>query len=105
MRLFKKFVTKQQLKEENRMLKMMLREKERKETGIHRNERKIQKVQSMLFLSSEKSDVPEEVIKKEIAHNIAEFTQPFIYYIFEDSDDGGKICYGYLDITSKEECD
>lgn len=96
--IFKNFRSKKQLKEENERLKAMLSV----QTQIHTVERNVQKVQSSFDVPCGQRDIPEEVIKNQIARNMIEFLQPLIEYDFTDDKHGRKIYYGNLYVASKK---
>lgn len=47
-------------------------------------------------------DIPEDVIKREIAIGMAEYLKPLIEYDFSDDGNGGKIYYGSLYVADKK---
>ena len=98
MKIFKDYRTKKQLREENERLKVMLSVP----TQIHTVERNVQKVQSSFVVPCSQRDIPEEVIKNQIARNMIEFLQPLIEYDFTDDKHGGKNYYGNLYVASKK---
>ena len=98
MKIFKNYRTKKQLREENERLKAMLSVP----TQIHTVERNVQKVQSSFVVPCSQRDIPEEVIKNQIARNMIEFLQPLIEYDFTDDKHGGKNYYGNLYAASKK---
>lgn len=98
MKIFKNYRTKKQLREENERLKAMLYVSPQ----IHTVERNVQKVQSSFVVPYDKRDIPEDIIKNQIARNMIEFLQPLIEYDFADDKNGGKIYYGNLYVTNKK---
>ena len=87
MKIFKNFKTKKQLREENERLKATLSVP----LQIHTVERNVQKVKSSFVVPYDQRDIPEDIIKKNIAMNMVEFLQPLIEYDFSDDKHGGKI--------------
>lgn len=98
MKIFKNFKTKKQLREENERLKATLSVP----LQIHTVERNVQKVKSSFVVPYDQRDIPEDIIKKNIAMNMVEFLQPLIEYDFSDDKHGGKIYYGNLYVASKK---
>lgn len=98
MKIFKNFRTKKQLMEENERLKALLSVPPQ----IHTVERNVQKVQSSFVVPYDQRDIPEDIIKNQIARNMIEFLQPLIEYDFADNKNGGKIYYGNLYVTNKK---
>lgn len=98
MKIFKNYRTKKQLREENERLKTLLSVSPQ----IHTVERNVRKVQASCAVPYDQRDVPEDVIKNQIARNMIEFLQPLIEYDFTDDKHGGKIHYGNLYVASKK---
>lgn len=90
MKFFKNFQTKRQLREEIKRLEFILHRPE----PIHFVEREVQKISSCIELSEYEIEVPIEVIKKRILHNIADELEPFVEWDIEDS--SGKNHYGKI---------
>ena len=101
MKIFKNFKTKRALIEENARLKAMLQILQ-KPQQVHTVERNVQKVQSSFVVSYKNRDIPEEIIKTEIASNMIEYLKPFIEYDFFDDERGGKIYKGSLYIANRK---
>lgn len=101
MKIFKNFKTKRALIEENARLKAMLQILQ-KPQQVHMVERNVQKVQSSFVVSYKNRDIPEEIIKTEIASNMIEYLKPFIEYDFFDDEGSGKIYKGSLYIANRK---
>lgn len=98
MKLFKNYVTKKSLKEENEQLRKLLLTSTQK----HNTEINVEKVRSSYDIpASEK--IPEEVIKWHIANNMVQFLQPLIEYDFYNNKHGGKTYFGSLYVANKKE--
>ena len=101
MKFFKNFQTKKQLREEIKRLEFMLHRQE----PIHFVEREVQKVSSCMELSGYKTEVPIEVIKKQILHNMADELEPFVEWGIEDGSDRnhyGKIIKGNVYLAKRK---
>ena len=81
MKLFRKFKTKRQLREEIAMLKAI-------KPQIHTIEKDVEPVRSCVLLEQ---DMPAEYAKEMIARQMAEYLQNFIEYDVEDSRIGKKL--------------
>ena len=79
MKLFKKYKTKQQLKEEIAELKSMLY---LQRPHIHTVEREVQKISSDMVFDDKESI---ECVKEQIAHEMVEFLKPLIEWNIEDN--------------------
>lgn len=97
MKIFNNFKTKRQLREENERLKDMLMN----QRPIHTVDRKVETVQSSFAVPMDKSYLPEEIIKEEIARNMLNYLKPLIEYDFCDGENGGKIYTGKLCVGRK----
>lgn len=101
MKFFKNFQTKRQLREEIKRLEFMLHRQE----PIHFIEREVQKVSSCMELSGYKTEVPIEVIKKQILHNMADELEHFVEWDIEDGSDRnhyGKIIKGNVYLAKRK---
>lgn len=101
MKFFKNFQTKRQLREENERLKSILYRPQ----PIHFVEREVQKISFCMELSEYEIEVPIEVIKKKILHNIAEELEPFVEWDIEDDSDKnhfGKIVKGSVYLAKRK---
>lgn len=101
MKFFKNFQTKRQLREENAILKSILHRPQ----PIHFVEREVQKVSSCMELSGFEIEVPIEVIKKQILHNMVDELEPFVEWDIEDSSDKnhyGKIVKGNVYLAKRK---
>ena len=92
MKIFKNFKTKKQLRKATLSVPLQ----------IHTVERNVHKVKSSFVVPYDQRDIPEDIIKKNIAMNMVEFLQPLIEYDFSDDKHGGKIYYGNLYVASKK---
>lgn len=99
MKLFKNFVTKKKLKEENERLKRMITISTRI-CDVEKNEKEVKKVSSS-FTVPNGENIPEEVVKHQIAKNMIQFLQPLIFYDFSDNIYGGKTYYGSLYVANE----
>lgn len=75
MKFFKNFKTKRQLRKENERLYFLLN---RPHTVNFARGSEIHKISSFFNLSEFEIEVPQEVIKKQILHNIADEIAPFV---------------------------
>lgn len=82
------------LQEENRCLRIVPR------PNVCTVERNIQKVRGCAAVNERNLSVPEEYIKRQIAHNIVESILPFIKYDFQDNKRAGKIYTGTLYVAT-----
>lgn len=82
------------LREENKFLKSISK------SNVCTVERNIQKVRGCVAVNERNLSVPEEYIKRQIAHNIVESILPFIEYDFQDNKRAGKIYTGTLHIAT-----
>lgn len=97
MKIFKNFKTKRELREENAMLRAALHQP----VQIHTVERNVQKV-ACTFTVPYGKDIPEEIIKGQIAINMVDCLKPFIEYDFFDDEMGSKIYEGSLCVATKK---
>lgn len=101
MKFFKDFQTKRQLREENERLKSILHRPQ----PIQFVEREVQKISSCIELREMELDVPIEIIKKRILHNITDELEPFVEWDIEDSSDKnhyGKIIKGNIYLAKRK---
>lgn len=80
MKFFKNFKTKKQLREENERLKFVLHRPQ----PINYVEREVQKISSCMELSEYEIEVPIEIIKKRILHNLVDELESFVEWDIED---------------------
>ena len=101
MKFFKDFQTKRQLRKENERLKSILHRPQ----PIQFVEREVQKISSCIELREMELDVPIEIIKKRILHNITDGLEPFVEWDIEDSSDKnhyGKIVKGNIYLAKRK---
>ncbi|MCI8795316.1 MAG: hypothetical protein HFG89_00460 [Dorea sp.] len=97
MKLFKNFKTKKQLREENEKLNDMLRMVRfvnARPTII--TEKVSEKVKCSVMQSWRDSDVPEEIFRNEIAHNLMKQIKPYIDFQTREEPSGEKVYTGTL---------
>lgn len=88
----------EELKQENKRLKAILS----MPTQLHTVERDVQQVRSSFAVSYMDRAIPEDMIKMEIAREMAKYLKPLIEYDFSDDGNGGKIYYGSLYVANKK---
>lgn len=101
MKFFKNFQTKRQLREENERLKSILLRPQ----PIHFVEREVQKIFSCMELNNLALEIPMEIVKKRILHNIADELEPFVEWDIEDNSDKnyyGKIVKGNVYLAKRK---
>lgn len=97
MKLFKNFKTKKQLREENEKLNNALRMVRFANTRPTIITVKVsEKVKCSVMRSWRDSDVPEEIFKNEIAHELTKQIKPFIDFQTREEPSGEKIYTGTL---------
>lgn len=97
MKLFKNFKTKKQLREENEKLNDMLRMVRfvnARPTII--TEKVSEKVKCSVMQSWRDSDVPEEIFRNEIAHNLMKQIKAYIDFQTREEPSGEKVYTGTL---------
>lgn len=100
MKFFKNFKTKRQLREENERLKFMLH----RPKPTNYVEREVQAFSSCMELRDHEIEVPIEIIKKRILHNLVDELEPFVEWDIGDSLDKngyGKIIRGNIYLAKR----
>lgn len=94
MKLFKNFKTKRELREENEKLKLRLSSIP---PQIYHTQRDAKQVRASISISCEELKyIPDEYIKRQIAHNMMTEIEPLISYDFYDDDYGNKVYTGII---------
>lgn len=97
MRIFKNFKTKKQLREENEKLNDMLRMVrfiDTRPTII--SEKVSEKIKCSVMQRWSESDVPEEIFRNEITHNLMKQIKPYIDFQIRKEPSGERIYTGTL---------